>query len=106
MSIQFKNVVKGSNYSKYYSFSDSRDLSDYELRIQLRSKSSKEIVNSIDRVITDTIEENTKFVINLTPEELDLPEGEYVLGAQISNSTTQESKESNSFIKIVPQWVY
>jgi len=106
MAIQFKNVVKESNYTKHYSFSDSRDLTGYELRIQLRSKSDSEIVNSIDRLVTDTIESNTKFVVNLTPSDLNLPEGNYVLGAQISNATTQESKESLSYIKIVKQWVY
>lgn len=106
MAIQFKNVVKESNYTKHYSFSDSRDLTGYELRIQLRSKSDSEIVNSIDRWVTDTIESNTKFVLNLTPSDLNLPEGDYVLGAQISNATTQESKESLSYIKIVKQWVY
>lgn len=106
MPIQYKNVVRGSNYTKHYSFSDSRDLTGYQLRIQLRSKSTSEVINSIDRLVTDTIESNTKFVLNLTPTELDIPEGEYILGAEISNATTMESKESLSYIKIVKQWVY
>lgn len=106
MPVQYKNIVMASNYTRHYSFSDNRDLSGYEMRVQLRSKHTSEIVNSIDRLVVDTIEGNTKFILNLTSAELDIPVGEYVLGVQISNDVTGESKESITYIKIVKQWVY
>jgi len=106
MAVQFTNIVRGSSYAKHYSFSDSRELTGYQLKLQLRSKSTEALVNSIDRLVTDVIDNNTKFVVKLSPDDLDIEQGDYVLGVEIFNTVTEESKEVLTYIRIIKQWVY
>lgn len=106
MSQSYKNVVKATSYAKAYQFSDARDLTGYTLRIQLRDKLTSAVVNSIDRMITDTQENNTQFYVFLSATDLDIPEGDYVLGAEVANVSTGEAKETTENLRIVKEWVY
>lgn len=105
MSISYEQVTKATNYSTSYKFEDNRDLSGWTLRIQLRNKNTFAIANGIDRVVADTIENNTVFVVNLTPTELDIDEGHYVLAAELNNAATEERVEKLTYIEITKEWV-
>lgn len=106
MTVSYQNVVKATSYAKTYRFKDSRDLTGYTLRVQLRSALDGGVVNGIDRMITATQEGNTKFYLFLSASDLDVPVGDYVLGAEVANVSTGEAKESVEFLRVTKEWVF
>ena len=96
----------GENYSTTFGFADDSDLTDWSCTIQLRNKTDVATA-IINRVVTDTNGANTRFLINLTPAETSaLAEGDYILGMELANATTNENKEGLIELKVIQSWVF
>ena len=98
-----KSVIQGDSLDFGFKFDDSRSLSGYTCRLQVRD--SSDVITGIDRAITTTNTDGTIFIGRLTPAETNaLAVAEYTMSGQLLNGATNESLELPITLTITKQY--
>lgn len=78
---------------------------DWTCSIQLRETDTGNL-SGVDREETTISDDNLEFVVELTASETDVDPGRYILGAELSNTSTGEVYEGLQGINICKDWVH
>lgn len=97
------DVVQGDSLDLTIKTTDSRDLTDFTCRLQIRN--AEDLTLELDRDVTNYVPADFAFKTLVTPAEtgaLD-PSALYVISAQLSNVATSEALEIKSNLVIKTQ---
>lgn len=104
----YDRVSRGTSVTRNFGLDGGGVLTNWACKVQLRDAETKELI--IDRTITTTNQANTEFVVTLTGADTTIGDNskdkDYVLAAELTNSTTSETVEGSCGLTIVPEWVY
>jgi hypothetical protein len=96
------DVIQGDSVALAYGTSPAQDMTDWVARVQVRAQPDEPEL--IDIVLTGLNPEATQITGLMLTDTI--PAGEFILGAQLSNPNTGESKEIHSKLTVRAQIVY
>jgi hypothetical protein len=96
------DVIQGDSVALAYGTNPAQDMTDWVCKVQVRSEPTEAAV--IDTTITGRNDKRDKITGLIQTDTI--PPGEYILGAQLSNAATGESKEIHTGLLVREQVVY
>lgn len=103
--IAFEDCIpQESNYEFRVGFIPRESLTSWTCTLDVRLESDS--VLQFTRVITDLVETNTKFLINLLPSETNLPPDFYIVAIQVTSFDLTQSQEIRFRLEIKDDWVF